>query len=756
MNRALYADVIVDISSENLDKPYQYRIPEGFEERIKVGSAVMIPFGRGNRRIKGYVVGIGTEPKYDIEKIKCIREIPDKQVTAAEQLLELAFWMKERYGCTANEAIKTVMPVKNKVRAVKERTVRLAADRDKAKAFLAELRGKSNAAARIRVLEKLLSSDDGKIDYSEAVKKLSVSSQTFNSLAKEGIIVIESERISRNPDMNTGMHAKRHKLTEEQQNAVDTVTKDFENGVRRAYLIHGVTGSGKTEVYMSVIEQVIKSGRQVIVLIPEIALTYQNAGRLYERFGDRVSILNSRMSAGERYDQYRRAENGELDIIIGPRSALFTPFERLGLIIIDEEHESSYKSEITPRYHAIEVAFKRAEKAGASLILGSATPSVETYYRTTDEFSGPDPLKLLELSKRVPGSSLPVTHIVDMREEFKKKNYSIFSEGLKEKIRERLDGREQTILFINRRGYAGFISCRNCGEPVKCPHCDVSLTLHYTGHGGAQGKLICHYCGYESETVKACPSCGSKYIGGFRQGTQKIEEMVKNEFPDARVLRMDADTTGGKDGHASVLGKFSKHEADILVGTQMIIKGHDFPKVTLVGILAADTALNTDDYTASEKCFQTLVQAAGRAGRGRSPGEVFIQTYRPSHFAVLCAAAQDYKTFYNKEISFRKLMGYPPAAHVMSMMAASGDEELTKTIMEDSARNIKLYFKDSDTASVIGPAPHTVAKVSDVYRYMLYIKHDDIRELKILRDKASEYIGRKYGDKKYSIITDIY
>lgn len=756
MNRALYADVIVDISLENLDKPYQYRIPEGFEERVKVGSAVMIPFGRGNRRIKGYVVGIGTKPKYDVEKIKCIREIPVSQVTAAEQLLELAFWIKERYGCTTNEAIKTVMPVKNKVRAVKERTVRLAADRDKAKAFLAELRGKSNAAARIRVLEKLLSSDDGKIDYSDAVKELSVSSQTFNSLAKDGIILIESERINRNPDMNTGIHAKKYKLTDEQQNAVDTVTGDFKDGVRGTYLIHGVTGSGKTEVYMSVIEHIIKSGRQVIVLIPEIALTYQNAGRLYGRFGDRVSILNSRMSAGERYDQYRRAENGELDIIIGPRSALFAPFDRLGLIIIDEEHESSYKSEITPRYNAIEVAYKRAENAGASLILGSATPSVETYYRTTEEYGGNEPIKLLELSKRVPGSSLPVVHIADMREEFKKKNYSIFSERLKEKIRERLDGGEQIILFINRRGYAGFISCRNCGEPVKCPHCDVSLTLHYKGNVGENGKLICHYCGYESDTVKACPSCGSKYIGGFRQGTQKIEEMVKSEFPDARVLRMDADTTGGKDGHASVLGKFSKHEADILVGTQMIIKGHDFPKVTLVGILAADTALNTGDYTASEKCFQTLVQAAGRAGRGRNPGEVFIQTYRPSHFAVLCAAAQDYKTFYNKEITFRKLMCYPPAAHVMSMMTASDDEELTKAITEDSARNIRLYFKESDAATVIGPAPHTVAKVSDVYRYMLYIKHYDMRELKILRDKVLEYIDRKYGDKKYSIITDIY
>lgn len=755
MNKALYADVIVDISLENLDKPYQYRIPEGFEERIKVGSAVMIPFGLGNRRIKGYVVGIGTEPKYDVTKIKCIREVPEKQVTAAQQLLEIAFWMKERYGCTANEAIKTVMPVKNKVREIKERTVRLAIERDKAKSILAGLRNKSNAAARIRVLEYLIESEDGKIDYSEAIKKLSVSRQTFNSLAKDGVITLESESISRNPNMYRAAHSERHTLTDEQKNAVDIITRDYDNGDRGTYLIHGVTGSGKTEVYMSVIEHVIKMDRQVIVLIPEIALTYQNAGRLYERFGDRVSILNSRMSAGERYDQYKRAESGELDIIIGPRSALFTPFERLGLIIIDEEHENSYKSEMTPRYDAIEVALKRAEAAGASLVLGSATPSVETYYRTTDDYPDPGRIKLLELSKRVPGSCLPVVHVADMREEFKKKNYSIFSADLKEKMQQRLDRNEQIILFINRRGYAGFISCRSCGEPVKCPHCDVSLTLHYERTGSRQGKLICHYCGYESDMVKACPSCGSEYIGGFRQGTQKIQEMVMKEFPDARVLRMDADTTAGKEGHAAVLGRFSKHEADILVGTQMIIKGHDFPKVTLVGILAADTALNTGDYTASEKCFQTLVQAAGRAGRGESAGEVVIQTYRPSHFAILCAAAQDYKTFYNKEISYRRLMGYPPVSFVMSIMLAAGDEELTKTIIEDAAHNIRLYFKNSEGASVIGPAPHSVAKVNDVYRYMLYVKYTDMQELKNLRDKVSEYILRKYGDKKYAVTVDI-
>lgn len=755
MGEILYADIIIDISLDNLDKPYQYRIPSGYEERVTVGSAVMIPFGKGNRMVKGYVVGIGNTPKYDVDKIKDIGRVPDKNVSVTEQLLGLAFWMKKRYGCTTNEAIKTVMPVKNKIRAVEKKTVKLVMDRDKAKAVLSELSGKANAAARVRVLEALLASDDGTLDYGSSIKKLKVSRQTFNSLAKEGILVVESQTRYRNPNMYGNNKSLVHQLTAEQEQAVTVINNDFDEERYGTYLLKGVTGSGKTEVYMSVMEHVVNSGGQAILLIPEIALTYQNAGRFYDRFGDRVSVINSRMSAGERYDQYVRAKEGEIDIIIGPRSALFTPFNNLKMIIVDEEHEDSYKSENNPRYDAITVAEKRAKMSGAHLILGSATPSVETYYRTTNECEKSRRIKLLELNNRAAGRELPAVHVVDMREEFKQKNYSIVSGLLRDRIRERIDRKEQVILFINRRGYAGFISCRNCGEPVKCPHCDVSLTMHYSGRGNNEKKLVCHYCGFESEMIDKCPECGSDYIGSFGQGTQKIEEYIKKEFSDARVIRMDADTTTGKEGHAGVLDTFARHEADILVGTQMIIKGHDFPKVTLVGVLAADTSLNVGDYNASEKCFQTLVQAAGRAGRGQAKGEVIIQTYRPEHMAISCAAKQDYMEFYNREMMFRNVMGYPPASYMLSIMISSPEEETARFLIEDVAKNTVLLYKNDDSVSIVGPAPHTIVKVSDIYRYMLYVKHRDKDALINLREKISVYLAEKYKDKKYIFTADV-
>ena len=755
MGEILYADIIIDISLENLDKPYQYRIPSGYEDRIAVGSAVMIPFGRGNRMVKGYVVGIGTTPKYDVDKIKDIGRIPDKGVSVTEQLLGLAFWMKERYGCTTNEAIKTVMPVKNKVRTLEKKTIKLIMEKDKAKAILCELSGKSNAAARVRVLEALLESSDGTLDYSSTLKKLKVNRQTFDSLSKDGVLIVEAKRKFRNPNMYGENKSVVHQLSKEQEQAVNVINNDFDDGLYNTYLLKGVTGSGKTEVYMSVMEHVINSGGQAILLIPEIALTYQNAGRFYDRFGDRVSVLNSRMSAGERYDQYVRAMEGEIDIMIGPRSALFTPFNNLKMIIVDEEHEDSYKSENNPRYDAVTVAEKRAKMAGAHLILGSATPSVETYYRTSDECEESRRIKLLELNNRVAGRELPDVSVVDMREELKQKNYSIVSGLLRERIRERLDRKEQVILFINRRGYSGFISCRNCGEPVKCPHCDVSLTMHYSGRNTNEKKLVCHYCGYETEMIDKCPGCGSDYIGSFGQGTQKIEEYIRKEFSDARVIRMDADTTTGKEGHAGVLETFARHEADILVGTQMIIKGHDFPKVTLVGVLAADTSLNIGDYRASEKCFQTLVQAAGRAGRGQAKGEVVIQTYRPEHMAISCAAKQDYEEFYKKEMIFRNIMGYPPAAYMLSIMISSPEEETAGFLIEEVARNTALLYKNDTSVSIVGPAPHTIVKVSDIYRYMMYVKHYDKTELINLREKIAAYLAAKYKDKKYMFTADV-
>ena len=492
---------------------------------------------------------------------------------------------------------------------------------------------------------------------------------------------------------------------------------------------------------MEMIARVIRDGKQAIVLIPEIALTYQTVMRFCQRFGNRISILNSRMTDAERYDQMMRAKEGAIDIMIGPRSALFTPFPNLGLIVIDEEHEQTYKSEQSPRYHARETAIYRAKIEGASVVLGSATPSLETFYRVQcGEY------KMLTLKERSVGQSLPVVHTVDMREELAKGNRSILSDQLKMLIQERLEHAQQTMLFINRRGFAGFVSCRSCGYVAKCPHCDVSLTAH------KGGKLVCHYCGHEEPEHPVCPQCGSKHIGGFRVGTQQIEELIKKQFSQARVLRMDMDTTKEKDGHEKILEAFANEEADILIGTQMIVKGHDFPNVTLVGILAADLSLYADDYRAGERTFQLLTQAAGRAGRGRRKGEVVIQTYSPEHYAVETAARQDYEAFYEEEIAYRRLMGYPPTEQLLAVLLTGEDEQL----LETAATYLKVYAERVGKGQVqlIGPASPYVGKVNNVYRRVIYVKHAKYEVLIGMKDKLEQYIEMNSGFSKLRIQFD--
>lgn len=738
---ALYADVIVDISIDSLDKPYQYRIPEGMEERITAGTPVSIPFGRGNRIIKGYVIGVSDVPDWEPSRIKCIAGIEKNGITASEQLLQLAYWIRERYGSTLNEAIKTVMPVKRAVKAVENRYITLNTDIERAKAVLAGFREKKNAAARARLLEDIM--EKGCVSYSDVRTRLNITMQTVNSLINDGVLSIHNERVYRNPEAVSAESGylkdsrKIEALNEEQQQIVDDITDRLDNGDNRTSLIYGVTGSGKTEVYMGIMDSVIAAGKQVIMLIPEIALTYQTVQRFCNRYGDRVSILNSRMSAGERYDQLERAANGQIDIIIGPRSALFVPFERLGLIVMDEEHEESYKSEKPPRYHARETAEKRAELAGAMLILGSATPSLESYYRSEMSEDYPGRIIRYELHNRAVARCMPEVSVVDMREEFKGRNYSIFSGRLHEALSECIGRNEQAILFLNRRGYQGFISCRSCGDVLKCPHCDVSLTIHNTG--GSQ-KMMCHYCGYEQAVADRCPSCGSSYIGGFGIGTQKIEELVMKEFPGVRVLRMDADTTSGKEGHSSILDRFARHEADVLVGTQMIVKGHDFPDVTLVGILAADMSLNVSEFRASEKTFELLVQAAGRAGRGDKTGKVIIQTYQPDSYAVTMSAAQDYVSFYEKEILYRRLMHYPPCSHMMTVYVSSENDEAAAYIIEKAAAISAELDTHGVKVDMNGPARHPIIKVNDRYRYLLFYKCGDAGMLVRIRERIDEGI----------------
>ena len=522
-------------------------------------------------------------------------------------------------------------------------------------------------------------------------------------------------------------------LSKEQQKIVDQIEQDFDNGIYKTYLLHGITGSGKTEVYMELIDKVISKGKQAIVLIPEIALTYQTLIRFYKKFGDRVSVMNSKLSMGEKSDQFVRATRGEIDIMIGPRSALFTPFENLGLVIIDEEHESSYKSDAMPKYHARDVAEELCKLKNASLLLGSATPSLESYYRANK-----GDIKLFELKNRLAGGKLPKVYIEDLREELKSGNRSIFSRHLHELLEDRLKKGEQSMLFLNRRGYAGFVSCRSCGYVMKCPHCDVSLSEH-TDSFRRTSRLVCHYCGYETGAVSLCPECGSKYILGFRAGTQQIEELLQREFPTARILRMDADTTKNKDSYQEILSKFANEEADILVGTQMIVKGHDFSKVTLVGILAADMSLHASDYRAGERTFQLLTQAAGRAGRGVLEGEVVIQTYQPDNYAITYAAAQDYKGFYSEEIAYRELMMYPPVAQMMAVLIMSEADIVVKEHAQNIADTIKECFKEQ-RPQVIGPSEAAIGKINDIYRRVVYIKHRDYDVLVNIKDKIENMI----------------
>ena len=685
-----YAEIIVDISHENVDRPFTYRILQALQDKIYLGSKVEIPFGKGNRIITGYVVGFLEQTEYEEVRIKDILSVCDKSVSPEENLIGIASFIREKYGSTMITALKTVLPVKKVTKAQERKSV--IALKEESELRQAALIAKSKSQrAKARLLFALC--ENPRIDYSLVTGKLNVSPQTVNTLQKQGMIEIVIERTYRNPIGFRETQVQKVQLSNAQQFIVDEIEKDYAAGTPGNYLIHGITGSGKTEVYMELIAKRLEQGQQAIFLIPEISLTYQNVVRFYRRFGDKVSIMHSRLSAGERFDQFERARKGEVSIMIGPRSALFTPFSNLGIIIIDEEHEGTYKSETMPKYHAREVAEEMAKRVNGALVLGSATPSLESYTKAQK-----GEYRLFELKERLTGGSLANVNIVDLREELKAGNKSIFSRRLKELMEDRLEKGEQMMLFLNRRGYSGFVSCRDCGEAIKCPHCDVSLSEHNRGQ-----RLVCHYCGYEQEAVKKCPSCGSNKVAGFKAGTQQIEEALHKQFPMAVVLRMDADTTKHKDDYEAILSKFANREADISLGTQMIVKGHDFPGVTLMGILAADLSLSDSDFRSAERTFQLLTQAAGRAGRGELPGEVIIQTYQPEHYAIVLAAEQNYEAFYEEELLYREFLLYPPVAHMMAVQLSGPYERSVEQLSMRLADEVKGMNFESMPAQ-IGPA----------------------------------------------------
>lgn len=719
-----YANIIIDISHEKVDRPFQYKIPDALQGKLEPGMCVQVPFGQGNRLRQGYVVEVTDKAQFPDEKMKQVEGILTGSLPVEADAIRLAVWMRQTYGSTMIAALRTVLPVKQSVKAKEKKKIRRLFTREETTAVLGEAIRK-HQGARARLLSELIHEEI--LPYELVVGKLNVSASTLRSLEAQGVIKVESENYYRNPVKLETAREAGLTLSKEQEAVREEVLSDYDKGIRKTYLIHGITGSGKTEVYLSLIEGMIKRKKQCIVLIPEIALTYQTLLRFYKRFGDRVSVMNSTLSAGEKYDQCQRARNGDLDVIIGPRSALFVPFPDLGLIVMDEEHEGSYKSEAMPKYHARETAQYLAKMKGASLVLGSATPSLEAYYRAKE-----GRYRLFTLSSRLTGGKLAPVSVVDLRKELREGNRSIFSRKLKELMEDRLSRKEQIMLFLNRRGYAGFISCRSCGHVMKCPHCDVSLSRH------AGGKLVCHYCGYETRDVEKCPSCGSPYILGFKAGTQQIEQQLYQYFPGIRVLRMDGDTTRQKDSYEKILSAFSEGEADVLLGTQMIVKGHDFPNVTLVGVLAADLSLNDSDYRSGERTFQLLTQAAGRAGRGSKPGEAVIQTYRPDHYSIVRAAQQDYAAFYEEEILYREIGAYPPVGHMLAILVTSGIEQRAQGL----AGKISQIAKSGEQKiQVIGPAKAFIGKINDIYRFVVYCKSGDENALTRIRDLIEKSIS---------------
>ena len=726
-----YAQIIIDISHGRLDRPFTYRIPEALQNDLCLGSLVVVPFGKGDTKRKGYVIGFSNTCEYPDGKLKEIEAIASGGTdVTGDNAVRLALWMKQRYGSTMAVALRTVLTSRKQAKPCEHRSIHLLLSKDDAEKKRHEFAMK-HQVARERLLRELMEAPDQ--PYSLIIQKLHVTAPVIAALKKQGILEVRTETFLRNPVSIEKCEEAGIRLSPEQRAISEGVLQDFEalqegKDIPRVSLIHGITGSGKTEVYIAIIEEIVKRGRQAIMLIPEISLTYQTLMRFYRHFGDRVSVMNSTLSESEKSDQFERARRGEIDVIIGPRSALFTPFPRIGAIIMDEEHESSYKNESMPKYHTREVAEKIASMQNGVVVLGSATPSLESYYQAKE-----GKYRLYELSRRLTGGTLPSVEITDLREELRAGNHSILSRRLSELVSDRLAKGQQTMLFLNRRGFSGFVSCRSCGFVPKCPHCSVSLSLH------RGGRLLCHYCGYEEPMPDKCPECESPYISGFHAGTEQAESFLSRQFPKARILRMDADTTRTKGSYEKILSSFANEEADILIGTQMIVKGHDFPNVTLVGILLADQSLNASDYRSAERTFQLLTQAAGRAGRGKYPGDVVIQTYEPEHYSIVHAAHQNYEEFYREEMVYRKLLRYPPAEHLLAIQIISRSEEhaslfahKTRALLEQLTAAARE--KNPDRLLFIGPAPAVLEKLRDEYRYVIYVKSPDYDTLIVCKD----------------------
>lgn len=762
----MIASVIVDVPAKQTDRPFDYRIPDHLEGVITPGMRVVVPFGP--RKIQGFVISIQASSEFD--KLRDIIAPMDIVPVLNDELLQLGDWLSEETLCYRISAYQVMLPAA--LKAKYEKRIRLTTDSNLLPPILQNVfQGSSTvsfdgieknawkalqkeiAAGNVELIYEvkervnkkkrkyimphvtleelteslnLLSIQATKqreiiefflrspmpVPLQQLMNELNTSSSAIKGLVSKGILKEEEVEVYRDPYENRVFErTSALPLTNEQQTAITPILQTIDKELHRVFLLYGVTGSGKTEVYLQSIQQVLEKGKEAIVLVPEIALTPQMVKRFKGRFGDAVAVMHSGLSTGEKYDEWRKIQRKEVKVVVGARSAIFAPFENIGIIIIDEEHETSYKQEENPRYHARDVAIERAKKYGCPVVLGSATPALESFARAKKGV-----YELLSLPSRMNSGPMPHVEIVDMREELREGNRSMFSRALLEKLKNRLEKQEQTVLFLNKRGHSSFVMCRDCGYVVNCPDCDISLTYHRFNE-----RMKCHYCGFESQVPHECPECQSEHIRYFGTGTQKVEEELFKVLPEARVIRMDVDTTSKKGAHERLLNDFGEGKADILLGTQMIAKGLDFPKITLVGVLSADTMLHIPDFRSSEKTFQLLTQVSGRAGRHELTGEVIVQTYTPEHYSIQFAAQQDYDLYYEREMQIRKLHHYPPFYYI-SLITVS-HENLMKVISVTEKITGYIRHSLSSEAIVLGPVASPIPRIKNRYRYQCLIKY---------------------------------
>ncbi|MEK5497096.1 primosomal protein N' [Bacillus sp. FSL M8-0077] len=796
----MIAEVIVDVTTKAIDRPFDYRVPDRFKGLVKAGMRVVVPFGP--RKIQGFVTKIKEETDVQSGNIKDIVDLFDLSPVLTDELLELSHWLTEKTLSYHITALQSMLPAAMKAKYEKEiqvlsaeelpqslkelfgqqesilyadippeqlkpiqkhvqkghlevryhvsqksgkkkvRTLQIAVAKEKLEEKQEQL--KKNAVKQKALLAFLLQTNETTFLAKDLQQQTGASSQTIKALIQEGLLTESYEEIYRDPYRDREFTPSTPlDLTTEQAEAAKPIHQAVSDDKHETFLLHGVTGSGKTEIYLQTIDHVLQKGKEAIVLVPEISLTPQMVQRFKERFGSNVAVLHSGLSTGEKYDEWRKIHRKEVKLVVGARSAVFAPFENLGMIIIDEEHESSYKQEEMPRYHAKDVAIERAGRHQCPVVLGSATPSLESYARAKKGV-----YTLLTLKRRVNQQQLPHVSLIDMREELRNGNRSMFSEELMLRLKEVLERKEQAVLFLNKRGYSSFVMCRDCGYVEQCPHCEISLTYHRF-----QKRLKCHYCGHEAPVPAECPECHSEHIRYFGTGTQRVEEELTKVLPEARVIRMDVDTTSRKGAHEKLLTSFGNKEADILLGTQMIAKGLDFPDVTLVGVLSADTSLHIPDFRSSEKTFQLLTQVSGRAGRHEKAGSVIIQSYTPSHYSIELTKQHDYEAFYEQEMLHRRHQSYPPF-YFLAMVTVS-HEEVTKAAHVTDKIVQFLKMNCAPNTRILGPAASPIAKIKDRYRYQCVIKYKRENELASLLRKIQDHYQKEMEQKQLMISIDM-